>query len=307
MSSDRFRVEATALNIRSEPTVNNRTRLGVLPNGQVVTRLHGAPDDTWWRVSGSLQGAAVEGWVASRYLKPLGESREPERVGSVEEVHLHENNPAVRRNVAGHQAFPLGEPDRPARAADTPAGRVRELARVIDWLKVDESARYQSVGNTTFCNIYAYDYAYVGGAYLPRVWWTQRALARLASGEAVAARYADTVSELNANMLYQWLVDYGPDFGWSRTFDLNELQDAANEGGIGVICAQRADLNRSGHIAMVAPEGEGNRAARNGGAVVRPLQSQAGSQCFRYGTGAQAWWTRAGPSGFGAFGLWHHR
>lgn len=306
MPDERFRVEATALNIRSEPVVAARTRLGVLPNGQVVTRLEGGPGDEWWRVAAELQGARVEGWLASRYVAPVGESSAPAPVRRVRAVHLGEDNRAVRRDVAGHQAFPLGEPGRPARGATTSAGRARELIRIIDWLEVDRSARYQSVGNTTYCNIYAYDYAYVAGGYLPRVWWTPRALARIASGGAVAPRYAETVTELNANMIYQWLVDYGADFDWTRTFDLTELQDAANDGGIGVICAQRADLNRPGHIAMVAPETAAHQAARNGGAVVRPLQSQAGSRCFRYDPGTQAWWTRGGPTGFGAFGLWHH-
>jgi hypothetical protein len=171
---------------------------------------------------------------------------------------------------------------------------------------VDRSARYQPVGRTTYCNIYAYDYGYLAGAYLPRVWWTQPALARLAGGEEVPVRYAETVTELNANMLYQWLLDYGADFGWTRTFDPTQLQAAANDGGVGVICARRADLNRAGHIAAVVPETAEHRATRRDGAVVRPLQSQAGTRCFRYDAGAQAWWTRGGPAGFGAFGLWHH-
>ena len=78
-----------------------------------------------------------------------------------------------------------------------------------------------------------------------------------------------------------------------RTFDLTELQDAANQGEVCLICAQRNDLNMSGHIVAVVAETQTKQAARSGLQVTRPLQSQAGAVNFRYSTGVRAWWTDA--------------
>jgi hypothetical protein len=115
-------------------------------------------------------------------------------------------------------------------------------------------------------------------------------------------RYADTVRELNANALLNWLSDLGPRFGWQRVVDETTLQTAANEGKVGIICAQRTDLERPGHIVAVVPETGTHRAQRAGSSVTIPLQSQAGSTNFRYGSGP-AWWRGAR---FRAFGFWTH-
>lgn len=60
--------------------------------------------------------------------------------------------------------------------------------------------------------------------------------------------------ELNANALYDWLEDYVTRFGWSREFDLNVPQAAANLAQLRVIVAQRKNLNQPGHISVVTPE-----------------------------------------------------
>src|SRR6185295_5460406 len=104
------------------------------------------------------------------------------------------------------------------------------------------------------------------------------------------------------NRLYEWLSDFGPEFGWARTFDATELQRAVNDGGVGIICAQRTDLNRPGHITVVVPETRQWKAARNAaGEVVVPLQSQAGVSCYQYGARTPGWWT---SDKYRAFGLW---
>ena len=66
--------------------------------------------------------------------------------------------------------------------------------------------------------------------------------------------YGTTVSELNANSLYNWLEEFGSDFGWRRTLDVTELQNAANAGQVALICGQRTELNQPGHICLVVPE-----------------------------------------------------
>jgi len=56
--------------------------------------------------------------------------------------------------------------------------------------------------------------------------------------------------------------------------------------------ARRKDDGRSGHIVAVVPETNDKRARRNTeGEVIAPLQSQAGSVNFQYGTGKVNWWT----------------
>ena len=157
---------------------------------------------------------------------------------------------------------------------------------------------------TTFCNVYAYDYCTLAGVYLPRVWWTGKALDRIAAGEDVAVKYGDTVAEVNANGLYDWLREFGAQFGWTSVETADELQRGANAGKIGVICARRSERSKPGHIAVVVPESQApNVAQRAGPKVVLPLQSQAGAKNFCFSSGKNEWWAGAQ---FDAYGFWLH-
>ena len=127
---------------------------------------------------------------------------------------------------------------------------------------------------------------------------------RIRDRQQVLVKYGDTVRELNANALHDWLEDYGPAFGWKRVGDREVLQAAANHGEVCVVVAQRKDLNRSGHIAAVVPEHDGLQAARNaGGEVRRPLESQAGAKNHRFTVKPSAWWKGVN---FQSFGFWRH-
>ena len=295
-----YRVNALNLNLRTTPEVKPETRLAVLSRGQIVSEIDAI--NGWLKVSTQLGGQTLTGFVARQFLVPLQEFEEPAEHHGLTEVHLSENNPSVRRAVSSGRAFPIGEPDRPRRrAAGSTSDKVTDLSSIIDWLDVEHSARYQVTGSNTYCNIYAYDYCYLAAAYLPRVWWKPQAIVELRQGRPVKAEYDKTVVELNANGLFEWLAEFGDDFQWKRTFDLNELQESANAGAVGVICAQRAELNRSGHISVVVPETQAHRAVRDGSTVIRPLQSQAGRANFKYS--ALHWWTQAK---FRQFGFWGH-
>lgn len=302
-ANPQYKVSATSLNLRSEPVERPSTRIASLPNGQTVTKLAVASDPEWWQVSTTIQNAPVTGFVAKKFLKPVASFTPPPTVSGITPVHLQENRSNITRDNAQGRAFPLGESGRPRRQVSTPAARTSSLAAIIDWLGVNTRARYTPGNGRTYCNIYAYDYCYLAGVYLPRVWWTRTAIQTLAQGGAVSPQYNVTVSEINANSLYQWFVDFGQQFGWQRTFDLTDLQNTANQGGVGIICAQRVDLNRSGHIVAVVPETAAQQAVRNGTSVVRPLQSQAGAVNFKYGTGTRAWWADAK---FAHHGFWKH-
>jgi hypothetical protein len=135
------------------------------------------------------------------------------------------------------------------------------------------------------------------------VWWYQKAILDLSRGRPVAAAYGKTVYEQNANGLYDWLLEWGTDFGWTRTFDANELQERVNAGGVGVISAKRRDTSRSGHITCVAPEFSEQRARRAQGRVVAPLQSQAGSRNRRYFS--DPWWIERSDQ-YQATAFFHH-
>jgi hypothetical protein len=180
------------------------------------------------------------------------------------------------------------------------------LLQIIDWIEVENRERWRPTATSTFCNIYAYDVCYLAGVYLPRVWWRPKALVALAAGERVVPRYDDTLHELNANALCDWFEDHGSVFGWQRALNPNDLQDAANAGELAIIVAQRLDLNRSGHIQIVAPEHETFSARRSDSQSLLPLQSQAGARNFRYGfLGQRPWW--AVTTQFRKHGFWINR
>src|SRR5690606_15025632 len=151
----------------------------------------------------------------------------------------------ITRHSTG-RAFPIGEANRPTRKPGATTESLRSHHDILDWLDVESNVRYRAGGGFTYCNIYAYDFCYLSGVYLPRVWWTEETLCKLWHGQDSRAVYGSTVSELNANRLFDWLLHFGTDFGWIRIFDPNSLQQEANAGKVAVICAQRKDINYSG-------------------------------------------------------------
>lgn len=297
-----WKVTATSLNLRSEPRVASANRIAVLPNGHTMEKL-GEADADWWSVATNLGGGRLEGFVASKHLAEESGAAASQPTFELPPVHLAENKPSITRHTVHGRAFPLGEPDRPSRSGSTPQDRARQLHDIIEYLDVEHNVRYRAGGGATFCNIYAYDYCYLSGVYLPRVWWTSKAIAQLATGLEVPVRFGETVRELNANSLHNWLQDFGPEFGWIRVASESELQDAANQGKVAIVCAQRADLNKSGHICAVVLENPPHEALRKNGSVHLPLQSQAGATNFCYSCGTSKWWAQ---SKFRSFGFWLH-
>jgi len=293
-------VSATSLNLRSEPKVLVSNRIAVLPHGHLVDKLADGPAG-WWKVRTRLNGTTVDGFASSQHLAARTTAVAP--ATGIRPVHLAEHRANVTRDTIAGRAFPLGEADAPRRDSTAPATRVQQLHAIVKYLDVERSVRYLRTPESTYCNIYACDYCYLAGVYLPRVWWTPRALTQLGAGAALAPKYGDTVRELNANALYEWLEDFGAEFGWHRTTELDDVQAAANAGGIGIICAQRKDLNRSGHICVVVPERPPSTARRAEGRVHLPLQSQAGASNFCYSCGTTRWWT---GNQFRNFGFWVH-
>jgi predicted chitinase len=308
-------VKASQLTLRSAPVVAERTKLALLNQGKAVQVLGAASEPGWARVRVSLSGLVREGVVADRYLEPLPRTRtrgrglvSAARVAqpALPTAHMPQDRPDITRRRDGGRAYPLGESDRPARRGRSAESLAQSVSAILAYLDVANPAhlRYQARGGATYCNIYAADFAWLCGVYLPRVWWTDRALLGLRGGEQVAVEYGRTVRELNANALYDWLEDFGPAFGWQRELDLTALQAAANVGEVCVIVARRLDLNRSGHITAVVPETDEARAVRSAQEeVLRPLESQAGTRNVLCAPPSSAWWQN---SRFQAFAFWRH-
>ena len=292
------------INLRRQPVVAPATVLTTVPQGTAVEKVSAAPNAPgWWLVAVRLPGSGgrvVRGYMRASLLRAAPAAPAPVPVPAPfvpPAVHLAAPG-AVRRREAADWQFPLREPGQPKPAA---APTAAALGRVVAWLDVARSARYRPRPAATYCNIYAADYCYLAGAYLPRVWWTRPALTALALGQAPAPRYGTTVRELTANALFDWLLDYGAAFGWQRLAEPAELQAAANAGRAALVVAQRHDLNQPGHIVAVVPETAAHPARRRAGAVVGPVQSQAGARNLAYFTAATPWWLAAK---FRRFALW---
>jgi hypothetical protein len=200
-----------------------------------------------------------------------------------------------RTGAAG--PFSLNEPGQPSRSNSAEPMVLRhEILSIIEWLNVDRSThkRYQPGEGKTFCNIYAHDFCNLAGVYLPRVWWTQRAIEKLARNEMVEPLLGSNTEEIRANSIFGWLRDFGERFGWRQTGELTKLQNAANLGAVGLIIAKRVEDGRSGHVTMIVPELDDMKAKRDtSGEVVAPLQSQAGAVNFKFSTSKTGCWLDA--------------
>lgn len=305
MTQQKYKVSEKApsgLFLRSEPLVKESTKILVIPMGQEVIKLNESNVANWWNVSVNIQDSSFTGYVNSKFLTKSESFVEPATSNGIIKVHLTSNNSVTRRNKSW--AFSLNENSQPTRrTGDSTDDQAKSLTDIVSWLNVENTGhlRYKPTASSTYCNIYAYDYCYLAGVYLPRVWWTSKALIDLSAGRTLQPVYAKTVHEINANSLFIWLKDFGPSFGWRRTASINEMQTAANNGKVTIICAQNKTPNKSGHICPVVPETNSNQAERKNGVVVKPLQSQAGRVNRKYQT--DLWWNRL-ASTFREHGFW---
>lgn len=297
-------VTALQLNLRSAagPTA---PRVAVLPQGTEITKIANASLAGWWEVDAALQGATARGFLNSSFVAPVG-TQFPvvTPTGAIPPADMG-RNPNARRLHRHAWAFAIGESGLPNPAAAHPGGRAAGIIAVIDFLNPGNTnhKRWQPKGGTTYCNIYVYDVCNLAGCYLPRVWWKADAITKLQAGQQVTVKYGVTVFEIRANQLFDWFDDFGAEFGWRRVITLNDVQSEANDGNIGIIVAQRTDLEKPGHIQIIAPEHGAHQAKRNSaGNVTLPLQSNAGSTTFTYGfLGNSAWWRGAS---FRDFAFW---
>jgi len=187
----------------------------------------------------------------------------------------------VARDMKSGRAFPLNE-DAMVRGDGSP----ESIHKIVDYLDVEKSDRYKRTKTSTYCNIYAHDFAYLMGKFLPRVFWTSDAI----KNKKWSVKYGDTVRELNANSLYEWFDDYGLNYGWSKVDSEGDAQEFANAGKCVIMVAANKNRRRSGHIVVVVPESETIpiHALIQNGVITCPAQSQAGGTNRKYF--ARKWW-----------------
>lgn len=301
----RVDTQLSMLRLRSAPKISDPPQanvVGHLPDGHPVRALTGQATRGFMEIETSLAGALLRGFASTKYLVPdsraaaipVVDPATQEPPSGIVAVTMPRKAGTVTRRTEPAGAHSLNETGQPAGRRGSTAAQLRaELDAIIEWLAVDAPAhrRYQPRAGLTFCNIYGHDYCHLAGVYLPRVWWTASAVVAQSAGVKVEPLIGNTLFEVRANDLFRWLRDFGPAFGWRQTGTLTKLQQAANEGGIGLIVARRKEDGRSGHIVAVVPETATDSARRNAaGEVVAPLQSQAGTRNFRRGTGKAGWW-----------------
>ncbi len=201
-------------------------------------------------------------------------------------IHLQEGLPEVTRYRCEARRFPLGEQLHDVEGqSDT-----NFINRILDWLNVEGSPRYRPTDKDTFCNVYACDFAYLYGGYLPRVWWTGSMLCDRNFVHRDARSLGASLREMTANDLFVWLNEFGREFGWSPLSSLRDAQENANSGKAVVISAKAADMSDHGHISIVVPE-SGHMRASQGIDHFFPAQSQAGRANYRYFLAN--WWNSA--------------
>jgi hypothetical protein len=298
-----FEVDAreAPLRLRSAPKVDPANVITHLPDGQPLRVTKKGRRRGFVEVETLFRGARHTGFVKAEFLQraklaaPIArlDGITSAAVANIPAVHAPRTQGSITKRTKLADAHSLNESGQPGRQGTTVDERRAELAEIIAWLAVDKPAhvRYQPGNGKTFCNVYVHDYCHLAGVYIPRVWWSQAAIAALAQGHPVAPRLGSTIDEQRANDIFRWLRDFGPSFGWRGATSLDELQLEVNLGAIGVIIARRRIEGRSGHMVVVVPETTEQSAKRNAaGHVTKPLQSQAGAVNFRYGTSSLDWW-----------------
>lgn len=289
-------ISATSLNLRSSPRVEANNKLTTLPHGTELTKISDSSNPDWWQVRANLNGTIIEGFVSKTFLTPSSnyDSQAIPPLTWPARVHLSTGKATSSRNSNQSRAFPLGE--------STPAWPTtpnEKIHAIIDWLDVVNSLRYAPITSQTYCNIYAYDVCFLSGAFIPRVWWKDQAIQSIKNKQPTPVHYGQTVRELNANALFDWFEDYGPEFGWIRSFDTEELQQNVNNGHLGIIVAQHINSNSSGHITVTIPERDTLTAKRSNRSTI-PLQSQTGRSPIKYFS--RNWWS---STHYRSFAFWH--
>lgn len=287
----------------------------VVQQGQATPRIQRAGDDEWHKKGETISSDdaltervdAGHGWSKAYRInwdlnlpsiaqnsttKVAFDEALPEQITMIfgEELEVAD----IRAQI--DQAVADGKPDE-ANELEKKLFQANQYA-VVEALNVTKSSRYKADRGGTYCNVYAYDVVSAMGGYLPRVWWTDDSIDKINNGEAVKIKFSldentDTVREMRANHLTDWMKAYGASFGWRKATSVAKAQEAANDGKIAILLAAKINPKKSGHVNVILPETEQHKAKYDAaGNFDMPLQSQAGGSNFKYSSThySNEWW-----------------
>ncbi|CAM3993223.1 SH3 domain-containing protein [Flavobacterium weaverense] len=300
----KYRVATSSLNLTDfPPTMDNSTILANIPYRHTVKLIDNTHAD-WWKVK--LLNTDKEGFVCSKDLELLDETLHK---GSDIEIPNFEASPRSSLYTKEETYKPIGNPDIPFRDLTSVESKKTSIKKIIDTLDVEKSFRYEKDEADTYCNVYTFDFCFFARVYIPRLRWTDKAIEELEKGNEVQLIFNETVRPFYSNYLYDWFLESSKDFGWEQMSDVDELQKKVNEnGGVGVIAARRFIMHKSGHVVVVVPETETEKAFRVDGKVIYPLQSQAGYDNYNYFSEVRKdWWANPDPEkGYSSAIFYYH-
>lgn len=300
----KYRVATASLNLRDFPATDNNSRiLTKIPFRHTVKLIDKTTTD-WWKVK--LLNTEKEGFVFSKDIEIVDETTEKKS-----DIEVPNFEPGVKGSLDNKEETyrPMADPSIPFRDLTSLETKLTSIRNIIDKLDVSKSFRYQKDEADTYCNIYTFDYCFFARAYIPRLRWTDKAIEELEKGNEVRVAFDDTVRPFYSNYIYDWFENRASEFGWKKIDDVDALQKMVNaNGGVGIICAKRFILNKSGHVVVVVPETDTEKAYRVDGKVVYPLQSQAGMNNYNYFSEIRKdWWNNKDPEkGYSSAIFYYH-
>lgn len=148
--------------------------------------------------------------------------------------HLHFAHPVTRYQTTT-RLYALKDEEMPVGR-----GMPQDLLSIAKYLDPENAPRY---GKSITQNLlFAYDFCYLAGAYIPRIWWGD-----INNVEAPKL-------DMTTNALYGWFEQFGKDFGWKRVEDEKEAQELANVGHVVIIIASPINPRRQAIMTLVLPE-----------------------------------------------------
>ena len=300
----KYRVATSSLNLRDFPSANDNSKiLTEIPFRHTVKLIEKTTSD-WWKVK--LLNTEKEGFVFSNDIEHVDETTQ-----KISDIEIPNFEPGLKGTLDNKEETykPLANPSIPFRDLTNVATKKESINKIIEKLDVEKSFRFQKDEADTYCNIYTFDFCFFAKVYIPRLRWTDKAIAVLEKGNEVPLVFEDTVRPFYSNYIYDWFSQSSDVFGWKRMDDVDDLQKKVNEnGGVGIICAKRFILNKSGHVVVVVPETETEKAFRVNGKVIYPLQSQAGMNNYNYFSEIRAaWWDNKDPEkGYSSAIFYYH-
>ena len=300
----KYRVATSSIDLTdSVPTKNNSTIIAKIPFRHTV-KLIEKTESNWWKVK--LLNTNKEGFVAANYLEAFDTTL---LKNSDIEIPNFEASSLSTLDSKIETYKPIGDTSIPFRDLTNLSSKLASIEKIIAILNVSKSFRYQKDEADTYCNVYTFDYCFFNKVYIPRLRWTDKAIAELEKGNEVPLIFDDTVRPFYSNYLFDWFVQSSSDFGWQKVDDVDTLQKMVNDnGGVGIISAKRFIIHKSGHIVVVVPETRDHKAFRENGKVIYPLQSQAGYDNYNYfAEERKDWWANQDPEkGYSAAIFYYH-